>query len=102
MSDKIEAPAYSVGEASDGKISVRVDGGTFMDTCYNYETIDADSNGFISYSIKILTLVINGLTRDEMQLRHQEPERIQELHDAVCTPILEEMLEAAKQAGAEG
>ena len=96
--NKIEAPAYSIGEFN-GKISVRVDSGKFMDTQYVYDSFDVaivDGVETLQYKSLLQVVIVNGILRDKMELEHKFPELISELNDTAATPILFELMEMAK------
>lgn len=94
--EKVEAPEFSIGSTPDGKPSVRVDSGKFMDSCFNYVDIKHQPNGVLTFGTEFITVIVNGVQRDEMQLRHQHPELIDEFANQVAGAIMEELVQIAK------
>ena len=95
----IEAPAYSIGEFN-GKISVRVDSGKFMDTQFVYDSFgvkEIDGKETMQYSTLLQVVIVNGIVRDKMEIENQFPELIGELNDTVATPILYKLMEMANE-----
>lgn len=97
MSDKKEAPEFSIGEYMD-KLSVRIDSGKFMDSAFYYDKIEL-VDGIVNFTLGIQQVIYNGLYRDEMELRHKFPEVIEEMYDDVATPILVIISDMANQPG---
>ena len=96
--EKIEAPAYSIGEYN-GKISVRVDSGKFMDTQYVYDDfaiVNINGTDTLQYKTLLQVMIVNGILRDKLEIENQFPELVSELNDTVATPILFELVELAK------
>lgn len=90
MQNDIEAPDYSIAE-NDGKLQIKVDSGKFMDSVFVFESFDLveDEHGAksISAPTRILSMIVNGLLRDKMQVEHQFPELIDEFDNGVAAPI---------------
>lgn len=90
MQNDIEAPDYSIAE-NDGKLQIKVDSGKFMDSVFIFESFDLvqDENGAksISAPTRIMSMIVNGVLRDKMQVEHQFPELISEFDNGVAAPI---------------
>lgn len=94
-----ETPAYSIGE-NDGRIQVKVDGGKFMDSIYVYKEFtlkEEDGKKSIFVPTDVLSMVVNGVSRDAMQLEHQTPDIMDEFDATVATPIAIELINIAQQ-----
>lgn len=92
---KFEAPEFSMGEGVHG-LQFKIDSGKFMDSVFMFEGMQVDSNGVANYTIRVLTLIVNGILRDETEIRIRDEHIIQEFYNKVTTPIFEVLLDMAK------
>ena len=97
---QFEAPGYSLGELN-GKLSVRVDSGKFMDTQYLYDEfkvgLDASGKETLLFSTTMQVCIVNGIVRDKVELENKFPELQTEFVETVATPIVYEMVRNVHQ-----